>query len=106
MRDKQYPNRTIRLSDEVWESLKVAQKESGKSWNLFIKELNKIEEKWIQSLNIFLKIALMIAIIIIMAIRRQKNTIQPDKLKESNDQFPDSICPIPYRMFTIACRMI
>jgi hypothetical protein len=35
-----YPVRTMRLSDEVWESLKVAQKESGKSWNLFIKELN------------------------------------------------------------------
>jgi len=35
-----YPVRSMRLSDEVWESLKVAQKESGKSWNLFIKELN------------------------------------------------------------------
>jgi predicted HicB family RNase H-like nuclease len=36
-RDKHYPNRTIRLSDEVWEQLKVAQKQSGKSWNQFIK---------------------------------------------------------------------
>jgi predicted HicB family RNase H-like nuclease len=34
-----YPNRTIRLSDEVWEALKVAQKQSGKSWNQFIKQL-------------------------------------------------------------------
>jgi predicted CopG family antitoxin len=40
-RDNHYPNRTIRLSDEVWESLKVAQKQSGKSWNQFIKSLNK-----------------------------------------------------------------
>jgi hypothetical protein len=38
-RDKHYPNRTIRLSDEVWEQLKVAQKQSGKNWNQFIKEL-------------------------------------------------------------------
>jgi predicted DNA-binding protein len=35
-----YPVRSMRLSDEVWESLKVAQKQSGKSWNIFIKELN------------------------------------------------------------------
>jgi len=38
-RDKHYPNRTIRLSDEVWEALKLAQKQSGKSWNQFIKHL-------------------------------------------------------------------
>ncbi len=40
-----YPVRSMRLSDEVWESLKVAQKQSGKSWNLFIKELNKNGDK-------------------------------------------------------------
>jgi predicted DNA-binding protein len=46
MNDEQgikYPVRSMRLSDEVWESLKVAQKHSGKSWNLFIKELNADE---------------------------------------------------------------
>lgn len=36
-----YPVRTIRLSDEVWDELKVAQKESGESWNIFVKELNR-----------------------------------------------------------------
>ena len=45
MRDKHYPNRTIRLSDEVWESLKVAQKQSGMSWNLFIKDFINADMK-------------------------------------------------------------
>lgn len=36
-----YPVRSMRLSDEVWDELKSAQKLSGKSWNLFMKERNK-----------------------------------------------------------------
>jgi hypothetical protein len=39
MRDKHYKNKTLRISDEVWEKFKEAQKQSGKSWNLFIKSL-------------------------------------------------------------------
>jgi len=43
MKDIQYPVRSIRLADEVWEELKSAQKESGKSWNLFIRPLAKLK---------------------------------------------------------------
>lgn len=37
MRDKHYPNRTMRVADDVWEAIKLVRKESGLSWNLFIK---------------------------------------------------------------------
>jgi hypothetical protein len=40
-RDKNYPNRTIRISDETWEELKKRRLESKLSWNQFIKELIK-----------------------------------------------------------------
>jgi hypothetical protein len=42
MRDKHYKQRSIRLSDEVWEEFKRRQKGSGKSWNQFIQELNRV----------------------------------------------------------------
>jgi hypothetical protein len=36
-----YKTRPIRLSDEVWDKLKASKIKSGKSWNLFISEVNK-----------------------------------------------------------------
>lgn len=36
-----YKTRPIRLSDETWNKLKANKIKSGKSWNLFISELNK-----------------------------------------------------------------
>lgn len=36
-----FKTRPIRLSDEVWEKLKANKIKSGKSWNLFISELNR-----------------------------------------------------------------
>lgn len=36
-----YKTRPIRLSDEVWDKLKANKIKSGKSWNLFISELNR-----------------------------------------------------------------
>ena len=45
MRDQYYPNRTMRLSDEVWERLKKERKESSKSWNLFLKSFLKKDIK-------------------------------------------------------------
>ncbi len=36
-----YPTRQMRLSDEVYEKLKANKIKSGKSWNLFISELNR-----------------------------------------------------------------
>lgn len=36
-----YKTRPIRLSDEVWNKLKANKIKSGKSWNLFISELNR-----------------------------------------------------------------
>jgi predicted CopG family antitoxin len=39
MKDKEYPVRTIRISDEVWEELKEKRQQSKLSWNLFIKQL-------------------------------------------------------------------
>jgi len=37
MRDKHYPNRTVRIADDVWETIKSVRKDSGLSWNLFMK---------------------------------------------------------------------
>lgn len=34
-----YAVRSMRLSDDVWEQLKVEYEKSGKSWNIFIREL-------------------------------------------------------------------
>jgi predicted DNA-binding ribbon-helix-helix protein len=34
-----YPNRTIRLSDRLWQKLKIIRRKSGLSWNLFIAEI-------------------------------------------------------------------
>jgi hypothetical protein len=46
LRDYMYKLRTLRASDEVWEELKRRRKESGLSWNLFIKSLiNKTNER-------------------------------------------------------------
>ncbi len=36
-----YTIRHIRMSDEVWEELKRQKVESGKTWNNFVKSLNK-----------------------------------------------------------------
>lgn len=44
MRNLHYKNRTIRISDQVWEDFKLLNKESGKSWNLFIKGLIKSQK--------------------------------------------------------------
>lgn len=41
MRDKHYKTRHIRLDDDTWEQLKMEQRKSGKSWNLFIKDINE-----------------------------------------------------------------
>jgi hypothetical protein len=44
-RDKHYKNKTIKMSDEIWDKLKEKRRESGKSWNMFIKFLiNKIKK--------------------------------------------------------------
>lgn len=51
MKDIQYPVRTMRLSDDVWNELKTAQTQSGKSWNLFIKELIKNGDERIYNLS-------------------------------------------------------
>lgn len=40
-----YPVRTLRASDEVWEEFKRQQKESGLSWNQFIKSLIKTNDR-------------------------------------------------------------
>jgi hypothetical protein len=45
MRDQFYPNRTMRLSDEVWQALKEKRQLSGKSWNLFLRNLAGIKPK-------------------------------------------------------------
>lgn len=45
MRDKHYTNKTIRVSDEVWSALKDKRKLSGKSWNLFLRNLAGIKAK-------------------------------------------------------------
>ena len=39
MRDKHYKVKQIRLSEEVWERLRVQKLKSGLTWNLFIKKL-------------------------------------------------------------------
>jgi hypothetical protein len=39
MRDKHYKIKTIRISEELWQSLKKARKASDLSWNLFLKQL-------------------------------------------------------------------
>ena len=36
-----YKTRPVRLSDETWNKLKSNKIKSGKSWNLFISELNR-----------------------------------------------------------------
>ncbi len=41
MRDKHYPNRSIRLADKIWLRFKNQRRLSGLSWNLFIKSLMK-----------------------------------------------------------------
>jgi hypothetical protein len=40
---KEYKTRHIRMSDEAWKKLKEKRRESGLSWNLFIKRLNNGE---------------------------------------------------------------
>jgi len=44
-KDITYQVFSIRLQDKVKEKLKAEHKASGKSWNLFIKELLKYESK-------------------------------------------------------------
>ena len=41
MRNKHSKTRHIRLDDDTWEQFKVEQRKSGKSWNLFIKDINE-----------------------------------------------------------------
>lgn len=38
MRNKHYPNRTIRLPDDFWKWLKKVRKRSGLSWHLFLRQ--------------------------------------------------------------------
>ena len=49
MRNKHYKNRTIRVADDVWESIKSVRRKSGISWNLFFKlvadKLKNYEQK-------------------------------------------------------------
>ena len=49
-RDKHYKNRTIRIADEIWELYKQRRRESGKSWNQYIKALvtgnNNTKKLW------------------------------------------------------------
>lgn len=42
MRDMHYKSRNIRMSDEVWEKLMFYRKDSGLSWNQFIKKLIEV----------------------------------------------------------------
>lgn len=43
MQDKiRYKTRPIRMADKTWEELKNNKAKSGKSWNIFIVELNKL----------------------------------------------------------------
>lgn len=44
MRDKQYKAKAIRMDEPVWDKLKETRKNSGLTWNLFIKELIKSYE--------------------------------------------------------------
>lgn len=39
MRNLHYPNRTIRVSEKVWDCLKEKRKKSGLTWNLYLKFL-------------------------------------------------------------------
>jgi predicted DNA-binding protein len=39
MRDKHYKVKRFRLSDEVYQKLEKAKKQTGKSWNLFLREI-------------------------------------------------------------------
>lgn len=48
-RDLQYPNRSVRLADKTWQLFKHLRKKSGKSCNLFMKEL--LEKKSVQKQN-------------------------------------------------------
>lgn len=41
MKDKEYKVYSFRLNEETYKILKAKQRESGKSWNLFIYELIK-----------------------------------------------------------------
>jgi predicted CopG family antitoxin len=45
MRDQHYKNKTIRISDEVWQALKEKRQLSGKSWNLFLRNLIGLKAK-------------------------------------------------------------
>ena len=40
-RDKEYPIKPIRMSEETWKTFRKKKLRSGKTWNLFIKELIK-----------------------------------------------------------------
>ena len=44
-----YPIRCIRLSDETWEKLCLLREKSGKTWNLFIKDLLLTLEEYEQN---------------------------------------------------------
>ena len=44
-RDKHYPQRQFRISDEIYKILKEKKEKDQISWNLFFKELVKIYEK-------------------------------------------------------------
>ncbi len=41
MRDQHYSNKTIRMADKTWETLKHKRKKSGKTWNLYLLDLLK-----------------------------------------------------------------
>jgi hypothetical protein len=45
MKDLIYQNKTIRMHEETWKKLKEKRKRSGLSWNLFLLELTKKNEK-------------------------------------------------------------
>lgn len=39
MRDKHYAQKTVRLSEETWEELKIRRAKSKLSWNMFMRGL-------------------------------------------------------------------
>lgn len=41
MRDKHYTIKPIRMDDKLWAELRYLKQVSGKTWNLFIKDLIK-----------------------------------------------------------------
>ena len=49
MRDKHYPNRSVRIDDDNWENLKIVRAKSNLSWNLFVRDIVKaIKAKQVQ----------------------------------------------------------